>query len=261
MTRSPTAPPASPRPTPPSPSRGTRSKAARAAASPARRAPRPGASTGVAGFAPAAAPGATKGELTRALILDAALQHASVHGFEALTIGSLAERTGLSKSGLFAHFGSKEDLQIATLDEAARRYQEAAILPALRAPRGLARLKALFEHWLDWTARSALTSCPMMAAAGEFDRRDGPMRDAVEGHLRRLHQETARSVTMVVANGEFRLDTDAEQFAFELFGIIATYYRSRNLFRDPAAATRARAAFARLVADATPPARAAQRAR
>jgi AcrR family transcriptional regulator len=204
---------------------------------------------------------ASKGEATRALILECALHHAAVHGFEALTIGVLAEQTGLSKSGLFAHFGSKEDLQIATLDEAVRRYQQAAVLPALAAPRGLKRLTALFENWIAWTETSELSACPMMAAAGEFDRRDGPMRDAVEGHLRRLHAETAKCVEMAIATGEFASGTDAEQFAFELFGIVATFYRSRNLFRDRDAAVRARAAFDRLVDHARPTTTAPRRAR
>jgi AcrR family transcriptional regulator len=195
---------------------------------------------------------ASKGEQTRALILDHALHHAAVHGFEAITIGTLAERTGLSKSGLFAHFGSKEELQVATLDEAVRRYNQAAFLPALAAPRGLKRLTSMFEHWIAWTETGELTACPMMAAAGEFDRREGPMRDAIEAHMRRLHLETAKSVEMVIKTGEFSTDTDPEQFAFELFGVIATFYRSRNLFRDPLATDRARSAFARMVESARP---------
>ena len=106
----------------------------------------------------------SKGEETRAGILDVAVRMAATDGFAALTIGVLAERTGLSKSGLFAHFGSKEDLQIATLDEATRRYNEVAFMPALRAPRGLKRLEALAKNWLLWTERSGLKACPMMAA-------------------------------------------------------------------------------------------------
>ena len=90
----------------------------------------------------------TKGEETRALILKAALQHASTHGFDALTIGSLAEKTGMSKSGLFAHFGSKEELQIATLDEGVRRFNQVTTLPALAFPRGLKRLMAMCENWV-----------------------------------------------------------------------------------------------------------------
>ena len=188
-----------------------------------------------------------KGEETRATILDAALRMASIDGFAALTIGALATRAGLSKSGLFAHFGSKEDLQIATLDEAARRYTEVAFLPALRAPRGLSRLEALAENWLAWVERSGLNACPMMVALTEFDDKPGAVRDALHEHMRRMHEELIRAVKMAVAAGEFNSDTDAEQFAFEMFGIIATCYRSRSLFHDPKSNARARTAFSRLI--------------
>ena len=212
-------------------------------------------------LARSAPPAATKGEQTRALILDHAVRYAAVHGFEALTIGSLAERSGLSKSGLFAHFGSKEELQIATIDEAVRRYNEAAYFPALSAPRGLPRLRRLFEHWLDWTERSGLASCPVMAAASEFDRRDGPVRDTIEAHMRLQHTGLVKAAEMVKASGEFDASTDTQQFAFELFGIFMAYYRARNLFRDTHAAQRARAAFERLLRAAQMPAASVRPAR
>ena len=190
----------------------------------------------------------SKGEETRALILEAAVQHAGVHGFDALTIGGLAEQTGLSKSGLFAHFGSKEELQIATLDEAVRRYNEVAFIPALKAPRGLRRLSMVFDNWLQWLERSGLKACPMIAANTEFDDRPGPMRDAVVQHMQRLNQEIMRGVQNAIDTGEFAGNADPEQFAFELFGIVASCYRSRYLFSDPAAGARARKAFDRLTA-------------
>ena len=189
----------------------------------------------------------SKGEATRAGILDVAVRMAATDGFAALTIGVLAERTGLSKSGLFAHFGSKEDLQIATLDEATRRYNEVAFMPALRAARGLKRLEALAENWLLWTERSELKACPMMAALAEFDDKPGPMRDALAQHMQRMNGEIIRAVEMTVESGEFTRETDPAQFAFEMFGIVATCYRSRSLFQDPLANDRARAAFRRLV--------------
>jgi AcrR family transcriptional regulator len=197
-------------------------------------------------------PRPTKGEETRAAILKAALSHASIAGYSALTIGVLAEQTGMSKSGLFAHFGSKEELQIATLDEAVRRFNEAAFIPALSAPRGLKRLIALFDNWLAWTARAQLAACPMMVASTEFDDQEGPMRDAVVEHMQRLEHGIVKAVDMAMRNGEFAADTDAEQFAFELFGIVATCYRSRSLFRDPQANVRAKRAFDRLIESALP---------
>ena len=180
------------------------------------------------------------------MILEAAVQHAGVHGFDALTIGVLAEQTGLSKSGLFAHFGSKEELQIATLNEAVRRYNEVAFIPALKAPRGLQRLSLFFDNWLLWIERSGLKACPMIAANTEFDDRPGPMRDAVLKLMQRLNHEIMRGVQMAIDTGEFAPDADPEQFAFELFGIISSCYRSRNLFRDADANLRARKAFDRL---------------
>ena len=196
--------------------------------------------------APVAKP--SKGEETRALILEAAVQHAGVHGFDALTIGLLAEQTGLSKSGLFAHFGSKEELQIATLDEAVRRYNEVAFVPALKAPRGLQRLSLMFDNWLQWMERSGLRACPMISANTEFDDRPGPMRDAVVEHMQRQHHEMMRCVQMAKDTGELSPDTDPEQFAFELFGIVSSCYRSRSLFQDANANVRARKAFDRLTA-------------
>jgi AcrR family transcriptional regulator len=195
----------------------------------------------------------SKGEETRAAILDAALLQASEAGFESLTIGSLAERTGLSKSGLFAHFGSREELQVAAVEVAAARFTETVFLPALKAKRGLPRIRALFERWLGWTERSGLAhGCPIQAAAVEFDDRPGAVRDAVVAHYKRLEQELARAVAMAIEQGHLRAALDPEQFVFDMLGIIHAYYYSSRLLRRDEAATRARRAFERLVADASP---------
>ncbi len=191
---------------------------------------------------------ARKGEETRAQILDAAVQQASEAGFESLTIGSLAERTGLSKSGLFAHFGSRTDLQVAALDEASRRFTEAVFLPALKAPRGLKRLRALFENWISWPEHANLRGgCPMQAASAEYDDRPGPMKDAVVERQRHLARELAKAVQLAVASGELRADTDARQFVFEMFGLVLAYYHTQRLLGDAGAAARAIAGFDRLV--------------
>lgn len=196
----------------------------------------------------------SKGEQTRYAILEAALDQASEAGFESLTIGSLAERTGLSKSGLFAHFGSREDLQVAAIERAAQRFAETVFMPALKAPRGLPRLRALFERWLDWTRRTGLShGCPMQAAAVEFDDRPGPLRDAVAAHFERLEHDVARAVRMAIEQGHLRPDLDIEQFVFDMLGVIFAYYHSARLLRHDDAATRARAAFERLVTAASQP--------
>jgi len=197
----------------------------------------------------------SKGEQTRSAILGAALAQASEGGFQSLTIGSLADRTGLSKSGLFAHFGSREELQIAAIEAAAARFTETVFIPALRAKRGLPRLRALFENWLDWTTRGKLpNACPMQAAAVEFDDRPGPVRDAVVDHFARLERELGRAVKMTVEQGHFRADLDVAQFVFEMMGAIFVYYHRARLFSGEAARsrTRARSAFERLVQAALP---------
>ena len=194
-----------------------------------------------------------KGDDTRAAILDAALAHASESGFESLTIGSLAESTGLSKSGLFAHFGSREELLVAAMEAAAARFAETVFLPAFKARRGLPRLRALFDNWLDWTTRSGLThGCPMQAAAVEFDDRPGPVRDAVIEHFARLERELGRAVELAVGQGHLRADLDVDQFVFEMMGIIFAYYHRARLFDVKPAELHARAAFERLVAASSP---------
>jgi len=195
----------------------------------------------------------SKGEQTRATILEAALAQASTQGFESLTIGGLADRTGLSKSGLFAHFGSREDLQIAAIEFAVARFSETVFVPALKAPRGLPRLRALFESWLGWTRRSGLPhGCPMHAAAVEFDDRPGPVRDAVSSHYEHLEQELGRAVSLAISQGHFRADLDITQFVFDLIGILLAHQYSARLMRREQAAMRARRAFERLVAASAP---------
>ena len=190
----------------------------------------------------------TKGETTRALILEAAVQQASEGGFESITIGTLAERTKLSKSGLFAHFGSRQELQIAAMDEAGRRFTEAVFLPALKAPRGLRRLRALFEGWVRWPEMAQLSgSCPLYAAAAEYDDKPGSMRDAVVERQTLLARELAKSVRMAIETGELDAQADPEQIAFEMIGIVLAMYQSQRLMGDGKAASRAAAAFNRLV--------------
>lgn len=190
---------------------------------------------------------ARKGEETRAAILDIAVRQSATQGFDALTIGSLAALTGMSKSGLFAHFGSKEELQLATLDEVVRRFTETAYLPSLTAPAGTQRLNLLFVNWLLWTERCGLKACPMMSAMNEFDDQPGPMRDAVAHQMRRLDREVAGNVQAAIESGEFSGAVTPKQFAFELFGIVAACYRNHSLYQDAETGNRAKAAFQRLI--------------
>jgi len=191
---------------------------------------------------------ATKGEQTRAAILDEALSIASRLGLEGLTIGSLAEATGMSKSGLFAHFGSREDLQLAVLEHAAQRYGERVFAPVLKIERGLPRLRALFERWLEWTHSSGLPGgCIMISAANEYDDRPGPIRDAVIANLHRGTAITEKAVRLAVQEGHLRSDTDPKQIGFEMLGIVLASHNHRRLLGDSAARKRALTAFEQLV--------------
>ena len=195
----------------------------------------------------------TKGEETRAQILAAAVEQASASGFESLTIGTLADRIGMSKSGLFAHFGSKLELQIAALDEAARIFAESVFAPALKAPRGLKRLRALFENWISWPHRASLPGgCPIDAASREYQHQPGPMRDAIVARQKQLDRELAKCVQMAIDQGEFAPDTDPAQVAFDMIGIVLVFFRTDLLLGTLEASRRARAAFDRLVEQHSP---------
>lgn len=191
---------------------------------------------------------ATKGEETRSAILAAAVEQASACGFESLTIGTLAEKTGMSKSGLFAHFGSKLDLQVAALDEAARQFTEAVFLPAMKAPRGLKRFQALFENWIGWPRRAHLPGgCPIDAASREYNHQPGLMRDAVIERQKLLDRELAKTVQLAIDSGELKADTDPRQVAFDMLGIVLVSYRAELLLGPVEARQRARVAFDNLI--------------
>jgi AcrR family transcriptional regulator len=192
-----------------------------------------------------------KGAETRDRILDRAVSLASRDGLGGLTIGTLASELGLSKSGLFAHFGSKEDLQLEVLRAASARFVDAVLRPAFRAPRGEPRLRSLFEHWMRWATDPALPGgCILVAATAELDDHEGRPRDFLSATQRQLDETLTRSVRMAMEAGHFRADLDAEQLAFELHSIFLGYHHTKRLLRDPRAEKRGRVAFERLVADA-----------
>ena len=191
-----------------------------------------------------------KGEQTRERILDLAVQIARRDGLEGLTIGTLASESGLSKSGLFAHFGSKEVLQVAVVDTTAELFVEQVILPALRAPRGLPRVQALFEKWLVWVGGRAQGGCILLAAAMELDDKPGAPRERLVQQIRDLLATVAKAARIAVEEKHFRSDLDTQQFAFELHGLMLSYHLGRRLLRNADAEKRAREAFERLVRQA-----------
>ena len=200
---------------------------------------------------------AGKGARTRAAILDVAIRRASVVGLQGLTIGGLAVATGLSKSGLFLHFGSKEQLQIAVMEAAADRFTRVVLVPLRKAPLGIPRLRALFDAWLAWPRVAGMEGgCLFQTAAVEFDDRDGPVRDVIVAMQRGWIDRITRLAERARAAGHLHADSDPRQFAHELNGIVLGCYHAQRLLRDPAAERRARLSFEALLARmrAAPPA-------
>jgi AcrR family transcriptional regulator len=185
----------------------------------------------------------SKGQQTRTAILDEAVGIASQVGFNALTIGKLADSTGMSKSGLFAHFKSKEALQLDTLQRAQERFNDVVIRPALSAPRGRKRVEALFDHWLEWETEALTGGCIFVTATVEFDDQPGPMRDAVVRCQQDWMEFVASVAGTAVAEGDFRADLDTEQFAFSLQGLMLGYHHAGRLMRDPRAREHTRRAL------------------
>lgn len=190
----------------------------------------------------------SKGETTRQAILEHALGLSSVIGLEGLTIGKLADDLELSKSGLFAHFRSKEALQIQVLQYAGARFIDAVIKPTLAAPHGEARVRAVFNKWLEWpTAIPLPGGCVFVQAAAELDDKPGPVRDLLVRLQRDWLEVIANTVRTAIAEGDFRRDVDPEQFAQDLYGVMLAYHHAARLLRDPRAMSRAWHAFAALV--------------
>ncbi len=189
-----------------------------------------------------------KGDVTRDRILDHASQIARRQGLEGLTIGALAESVGMSKSGVFAHFGSREELQLAVLDRAASEFTDQVLRPAFLQPRGLARLRAIERLWLE-RARMLWESggCLLIAAMGEFDDRPGAIRDRLQDQHRGLRAEIVRCLQMAIDTGELRADTDPAQTAFEIYGTVLVLHHDLRIFEAEQAIPRAHRAFAALI--------------
>jgi len=190
-----------------------------------------------------------RGEQTRAEILDAAVREARLSGLEGVTIGRLAEATSLSKSGLFAHFGSKEALQIAILDHAGADFTARVIRPGLPAPRGAPRIRALFERWLAWgLAEEQAGGCLFVASAVELDDRPGPVRDRLVAQQSWWLDLLADVIRTGQREGLLRADAVADDVAHELYGVLLDAHHAVRLLRDPQAHPRAHRLFEALLA-------------
>lgn len=188
-----------------------------------------------------------KGAATRDVVLDTAVTIAGRIGLSGLTIGMLATATGMSKSGLFAHFGSKETLQLQVLARARDEFVDRVVRPAVRAPRGEARVRALFEHWLD-VGGDPGAPCLFASAGMEFDDQPGVVRDQVV----RDHLDFAETVQQIfrtgLSEGDFRADADVVQFQHDMNSLMLGFFHSCRLLGEADAETRARSAFERLLA-------------
>lgn len=188
---------------------------------------------------------------TRELILDHAYDMARRDGLEGLSIGALALDVGMSKSGLFAHFGSREELQLAVLELGQLRFLQRVKWPALTLPRGLARVRAIVTNWVEW-GRQYQSGCVLLTAASEYDGREGALRDVVIKQQSGWRNEMCRAVDHAVENGELREDTDASQLAFEVYALMLGLHHDAGLFGFDEARRHTLAAFERLITSYSP---------
>jgi AcrR family transcriptional regulator len=176
----------------------------------------------------------TKGERTRETILDTAAALATQEGLAPLSIGRLAEASGMSKSGLFAHFGSKEELQLATVDHAAAMFVAEVISPAREAPRGLPRVWALCDHMIDYAERQVFPGgCFFAATSFEFNNRPGPVRDRIAEMMASWLSYLEHAVEQAQEAGEIDPSLSAREIAFELDAFAQGCNAKFQLFRDP----------------------------
>jgi AcrR family transcriptional regulator len=195
-----------------------------------------------------------KGQHTRAVILDAALALASKKGLEGLSIGSLAELTHMSKSGVFAHFGSREELQISVIREYHSRFEQEVFRPAMAQPRGLPRLTALFELWLKRVSVEVSLGCIYISGAVEFDDRPGPVREALLGMVGTWQAALKRAVALSIDEGHLRADADPTQMLFEMHGLVLAVHHDARFLRLAGAPELARLGFGRMLSSYATPA-------
>ena len=196
---------------------------------------------------------AQKGQQTKAVIVDAALALAAQIGLEGLSIGALAEVTGMSKSGVFAHFGSREELQISVVREYHARFEQEVFFPALSAPRGLPRLRAMFANWMKRTSAEIDSGCIYISGASEFDDRPGPVRDALVESVSIWQAAVLRAIVQSKSEGHLRADADERQVAFEIHGLILALHYEARFLQVPGSIGRANVGFDNILARSATP--------
>ncbi len=188
-----------------------------------------------------------KGQQTKAAIVDAALGLATQIGLEGLSIGALAEVMQMSKSGVFAHFGSREELQISVVREYHAKFEAEIFEPAITAPRGLPRLRAMYDRWFKRVSVEIDAGCIYISGAVEFDDRPGPVRDALASSVNTWLSAMRRAVEIAIEEGHLAPDTDAAQMAFEIHALILALHYEARFLRSPDSASRAVRAFENIV--------------
>jgi AcrR family transcriptional regulator len=189
-----------------------------------------------------------KGQQTRAAILDVALHVASHVGLEGLSIGGLAEAANMSKSGVFAHFGSRDELQISVVREYYARFEQQVFVPAMRVPRGLPRVRALFGRWMRVTSAELDSGCIFISGAVEFDDQPGPVRDALRQAVEAWMAAMTRAIAQARQEGHLKSAEDDRQICFEIHGLILALHYEARFLRRPGALERAQRGFDRILA-------------
>ena len=189
-----------------------------------------------------------KGQQTKAVIIEAALGLATQIGLEGLSIGALAEITQMSKSGVFAHFGSREELQISVIREYFTRFEQEIFYPSLQQPRGLPRVQALFGNWMKRVAAEIQSGCIFISGAVEFDDRPGPVRDALASSVHTWLQALYRAVVQAQESGHLDAKADAHQISFEIHGLILAVHYEARFLKNPGSIDRAITAFNNILA-------------
>jgi AcrR family transcriptional regulator len=184
-----------------------------------------------------------KGQQTKQAIIDSALGLATQIGLEGLSIGALAEATHMSKSGVFAHFGSREELQISVIREYFRHFEHEVFYPAMQEPKGLPRVQALFSNWMKRVAVEIQSGCIFISGAVEFDDRPGPVRDALANSVQIWLAALYRAVVIAKECGHLNKCADEQQMAFEIHGLILALHYEARFLKTPGSIERAHKGF------------------
>lgn len=188
-----------------------------------------------------------KGELTRAAILEMALQLAARNGLEGLTIGLLADHMQMSKSGVFSHFGSREELQLEVIRLYHANFEQEVFFPSIRLPRGLARLESMFRLWVKRVSVEIDSGCIYISGAVEYDDRPGAMREKLAAMVSTWQGSLRRAAAMAVACGDLCADVDPDQLVFEMYGLILALHHDARFLKIPGSPQRAHKGFERLI--------------